>query len=94
MLITTEAMATDIAQKKIEHLAAEVGDRFDIVPGETRCVDLGWIFFYNSADYIRTGNPMDSLVGNGPILVLRDGRIIQLPTSVPWEEALKEILSE
>jgi hypothetical protein len=46
---------------------------------------------HNSADFVRTRNPMDSLAGNGPILVLRDGSVVHLPSAVPWEDALKHL---
>ena len=31
--------------------------------------ELGWVFFYQSKDYIETGNFMKSLIGNAPIII-------------------------
>jgi len=48
----------------------------------------GWIFFYQSKDYF--SKPITRLlVGNGPILVLDDGKIVQLPTAIPVDEAIR-----
>src|SRR5699024_11955638 len=32
----------------------------------------GWIFFYQSAEFLDDGNPSAQLVGNAPIIVNRD----------------------
>jgi hypothetical protein len=52
---------------------------------------LGWLVFWQSVDYIRSGDPFDMLVGSGPYLVDRqDGSIHRLPVTTymhePWEE--------
>ncbi len=37
--------------------------------------DVGWVFYYQSARYIETGNIYDTVAGNGPLFVSRsDGR--------------------
>lgn len=33
----------------------------------------GWVFFYDAKDHIESGDPMDALGGNGPIVVEKDG---------------------
>ena len=90
-MVITKNMALEIARKKVDELALATGDQFEIILDETKAVDKGWIFFYNTADYVRTRNPIHALAGNGPIMVSRDGVIHELPTAVPWEEALKKI---
>ena len=87
----TKANATEIAFKKIGQLAFASGDQFEILVNETREVNRGWVFFYNTADYVRTRNPMHALAGNGPILVLRNGQVLELPSAIPWEEALDRV---
>ena len=49
----------------------------------------GWVFFYQSKKYLKTGSISDALFGNGPVLVLGSGKIVQLPTAIPTDEALK-----
>ena len=83
--------ATEIAQLRIDEIADRAGDRFFIVPRFTTEVELGWAYFYNCAEYLRTGELSDSIVGNGPILVTRSGVVYELPAATPWENALADI---
>lgn len=32
-----------------------------------------WVVFWNSASYWETGSPFDAIVGNGPLIVPKDG---------------------
>ncbi|MFF2628666.1 YrhB domain-containing protein [Kitasatospora griseola] len=58
------------------------------------CVEehaVGWAVFWNSAEYARTRDIRDFLVGSGPYLVdLQDGSIHHIPTTTwvaeDWEE--------
>ena len=85
------AAALKIARAKVDELGRTAGDAFDIVTTETKEVKQGWLFFYNSADFVRTGDPMFALAGNGPLLVLRTGQVATLPTAVPWQEAIVQM---
>ena len=86
-----ESSALKIAEVKVRELGAAGGDEFEILCEETQEIEQGWVFFYNSADYVRTRNPLSALAGNGPLLVLRDGSITVLPTSVSWQEAVIQV---
>jgi len=86
------AAALKIARAKVDELGRMAGDAFDILTAETKEVKQGWLFFYNSSDFIRTRDPMFALAGNGPLLVLRDGQVAMLPTAVPWQEAIGPML--
>ena len=83
--------ARAIAVAYARELAVAVGDEFEILEGSTIEDPKGWLFFYNSADFVRTRSPTDSLAGNGPILVLLDGAVLELPSAVPWDVALKNV---
>jgi hypothetical protein len=85
------ASATGLAHAKIDQLASSVGDQFELVLEQTKEIEQGWIFFYNTADFIRTRNPIYTLAGNGPILVTRTGIVHVLPSATPWEDAVKQI---
>jgi len=39
--------------------------------------DFGWIFHYQSAEFLRTGNIYESFLGNAPVLVDRENGAIQ-----------------
>lgn len=88
--ITREA-AFEIARREVARLASNAGDSFELLPDETQDTGAGWVFFFNSSDFVRSGNPVDALAGNGPLLVLHDGQVHHLSSSVSWQEALKQI---
>jgi hypothetical protein len=87
----TEEAAIEVARQRVAQLAAAAGDRYELLLEETKEVGWGWLFFFSSADFVRSRNSMDALVGNGPWLVRRDGQVQQLPSPIRWEEALKQI---
>ena len=80
--------------------AIEVADRqlascsFDGVPlqllsEKAEEFDVGWVFYYQSARYIETGDFRDSVVGNAPLFVSRsDGFHCFVGYHRPLEESL------
>jgi hypothetical protein len=86
--------AYTLARERVDHLARAVGDNFEILTASTREIEEGWVFFFNTKDFVQTGNPASALAGNGPLLVTRGGAIHQLPSSIPWEVAVKQIAHE
>jgi hypothetical protein len=51
-------------------------DTWLIVEGETVERSFGWVFFYNTKEFIETGNPISQLAGNGPVIFdRRSGRM-------------------
>ena len=78
-----------LAERAVRAIADESNDEFGIVENET--IDEGWLFFYNSKDFIETGNFSSSLVGNGPIFVDRSGVVKTLPSAIPWQAAIKSL---
>ena len=82
--------AVMLARSRVNQLAQAVGDQFDLLLDQTREVEQGWVFFFNTADFVRTRNPMSALAGNGPILVTREGVLYQLPSAIPWEDAVRK----
>ncbi|GJJ01161.1 hypothetical protein RugamoR64_16990 [Duganella rhizosphaerae] len=91
MSAINDSSALKLAEAKVRELGAACGDEFEILCDDTQEIEQGWVFFYNSADYVRTRDPLAALAGNGPLLVLRDGRIAVLPTSVSWQEAVIQV---
>lgn len=52
--------------------------------------DIGWVFFYQSDEFVRTADPRSALAGNAPFLVRKsDGNIIVFGTAYPIEHYLK-----
>jgi hypothetical protein len=79
--------AKKIAGEAVRAIADANDDAFGIVSNET--IDQGWLFFYNSKEFIETGNPHARLAGNGPIFVDRSGAVKTLSSAAPWQVAIK-----
>lgn len=83
--------ARALAEAKVYGMGNAMGEVFAISHASTQTVDKGWVFFYNTEEFLKTGNPLSALAGNGPLLVLRNGQVKVLPTSLPWQEAVQNI---
>lgn len=91
MRTITKTIAFEVARREVDRLASAAEDSFELLTEETKDVGNGWLFFFNSSDFVRSRSPVDALAGNGPLLVLEDGQVHHLPSSIPWQEALKKI---
>lgn len=91
MSVMNKEMAFVQAKDHVDKLADRAAESFEILQFKTQEVKQGWIFYFNTSDYVQSGNPSDALAGNGPLLVLRNGSVIELPSSLPIDEALKII---
>jgi hypothetical protein len=76
--------AIALARQRIDQFAQAAGDQFEILSDSTREINQGRLFFFNTAVFVRTGNPSFALAGNGPRLVTREGVIHELPSVIPW----------
>lgn len=66
-----------------------------IIDDETIEKEYGWVFFYQTKKYLKTGNIVDSLVGNAPYIVNKyTGELIETGTANPIEEYIAEYESE
>ncbi|MGH8080531.1 MAG: YrhB domain-containing protein [Lysobacter sp.] len=83
--------ARSLARARIEELAQAAGDEFQILHDPTEEIEIGWIFFYNTTEFVQTKNFSSALAGNGPILVTRAGAVHELPSAIPWRDAVNEI---
>ncbi|QQO31457.1 hypothetical protein JJC00_22780 [Bradyrhizobium diazoefficiens] len=83
-----QAMA--LAEAEVMNIGIACGDDLALVSEQTLEVAEGWVFFYNTREYIETGNSSSRLAGNGPILVDRAGCVHHLPTATSWEDALAQ----
>ncbi|MDP2226815.1 MAG: YrhB domain-containing protein [Moraxellaceae bacterium] len=91
MFPITQDQAIKLAKAHIDVLASATGDSFELLLDRSQVVEQGWIFFFNTSDFVRTGSASDSLAGNGPLLVFRDGRVRELPSYLAVEDSLKNI---
>jgi hypothetical protein len=67
----------------------ELAFNFDI----TEEHEIGYVFFYNTKKYWITGDFMDAIAGNGPILVRRENAEVSvLPSNQSVERSVYEFL--
>lgn len=65
--------------------------RHHLVIVEEREYEFGWAFFWNTKEFVETGNRQHALAGNGPIIVDRcDGQIYATGTAPSWEHYVEE----
>ena len=88
------SQATMMAKDIVRSFGENAGCDFLICEDQTIEGELGWMFFYNTEDYIRYGRASDALIGNGPIIVFRDGRIQEVPSYISTENACRLIEAE
>ena len=62
-----------------------------IIDSETIEKEYGWVFFYQTKDYLETGNIEDTLVGNAPFIVNKyTGEVAETGTAYPVEYYIAE----
>lgn len=77
----TELEARQLAEEWLNRAEMGASVPLTIVRGESR--SFGWVFWYQSLAHLRSGNPIDMLAGNGPLIVLPDGSLHTLPSHAP-----------
>jgi hypothetical protein len=90
MTITRDT-ATALAREEIERLQCDAGCALSMRPELTTETANGWVFFYNSEEFISTRVPSTALAGNGPIFVNPDGEVHLLGTHLSWEEQVANL---
>jgi len=56
--------------------------KLQILSESTKEYDFGWVFYYNSAKFIETGDIRNALGGNAPLIVNRlSGELIETGTA-------------
>ena len=87
MLTKTEARA--LIEKQIIELGADV--EWMILDDQTLEYDWGWAFFYQSREFVETGEPSAMLAGNAPYLVNRETEEVVLTgTAYPVEHYVRD----
>lgn len=84
-----ERIAEERARDALAEQSATSGIELAILPRHTRRLDFGWAFIYNTATYALTGDPMDGVAGNGPLVVdLERNRVDFLGSALPSDQAV------
>jgi len=85
------SQATEIARQE---MMRDTDHEFVLETGKTKEHPFGWVFFYNTKQYLETKRPNDLVPGAGPFIVTRDGSIVHLSTSVPLQQAIEDYLHQ
>lgn len=77
----TKIEAKKIAEKKIKEIEEKSKIKLVILDEHTIEFEFGWVFFYQSEEYVRTGNYLYMLGGNAPMIVDKyTGNLIETGT--------------
>jgi hypothetical protein len=75
-MVLDQAAALKLATAKLKEKSTPEDD-WVVVNEDTIEKPFGWIFFYNTREFIATGNVIHSLAGNGPVVVERDSGAVK-----------------
>jgi hypothetical protein len=90
-MITREE-ATLLATRYVECLG-RAALRLALLPESTAEYPFGWVFFYTSQEFLRTGDPTQAVGGNAPLLVERaTGHVWVTGTAYPTQHYLDRYL--
>jgi hypothetical protein len=64
------------------------GTPLSLIDHATRQIEAGWVFYWNSTQYLETEDPRHSLIGQGPLIVLDDGAILEGGSGQSVEDVL------
>ncbi|HAS39845.1 MAG TPA: hypothetical protein DCS93_05170 [Microscillaceae bacterium] len=67
MITINKALA--LAENKLKELALQSSIKLAIMSEETIAFEEGWMFFYQSEAFIKTGNEDEMVGGNAPIII-------------------------
>jgi len=85
-----KSLALQLIQKSYD--LSRLDDTIEIVDAKTREFPNGWVFFYNSARFLRTGDFESMLMGNKPVFVHREtGKAQHLRMNGTLEEAVRAV---
>jgi hypothetical protein len=82
------------AKVRAESQLLQLDEPVVVLDDATQEFELGWVFFYQSAEFIRTGNPSSMLAGNAPVLVNRfSGEVVSTGTALPVQYYISQYCS-
>lgn len=78
-----------IANRYLVELQVKIGEPVQLTKIQEE--PFGWVFFYQSKDYLETGNLSSILAGNAPFIIDRKtGAVHVLGTAQPADVYIKE----
>jgi Immunity protein 35 len=92
-MVLSEDEAKVIALNQIERMA-QGSVPLGLLDSATQAGADGWLFFYQSVEFLETHQTAARLAGNGPIFVHHSGRVHILPSHQPPQQSLDAIRSD
>jgi hypothetical protein len=90
-----KAEAADLAREKLREYEATGSPPLVLLEGKTLTRPIGWVFFYQSRQYVESGDVRDALAGNAPIIADRDdGMVYVTGTAHPVSYYLQQYEAE
>lgn len=87
--------AITIAERYLNKEAERSRNNLQLMKDKTMTFELGWVFFYQSKEFIEMGNIYDMLGGNSPFIVNRNDASIHVTgTAHPIQKYLEEYISK
>ena len=83
----------DAARIAMDEINRNETRKFALVHGSAVDRVFGWVFDYNSKEFVDTGNPGKMVPGCGGVVVMRDGTAKQLGTHGPPDRRIGELES-
>jgi hypothetical protein len=81
--------ARRVALEHLKSLQTQESSELVLLENQTTEHDFGWVFFYNTARFTETRDPLSGLAGNASLVVTRaDGRLHVTGTAFPLEHYL------
>jgi Immunity protein 35 len=90
MVLRNVQEARGLVERHLAELPISPPTDLAILDEHTIETDFGWVFFWNSRKYQKTGEFQYALAGNTPLIVdRRDGSVHPTSTSEPIEEVIE-----
>lgn len=65
----TKEQARELVERYLTNEVSGYDGEFAVVDDATIETTFGWVFVYDSSEYLKTGDEMSRAVGNAPVLV-------------------------
>jgi len=69
--------ARRLAQRIVDAHEASADVSLAIADAATQRIEQGWVFYWNTAEAVASGNAILGLVGQGPLIILDDGSALE-----------------
>jgi hypothetical protein len=89
----TKDVAIKIAEEYLRTESISTGYKLALLDDSIIEFELGWVFFYQSKEYLETQDILHLLGGNSPIIINKnDGSIYVTGTAYPVEHYIQEYI--